>query len=57
MSNEARSNSAALIWSVAEILRGDFKQSEHQKVVLPFNVLRRLDAVLASGKAEFLTKR
>jgi type I restriction enzyme M protein len=45
-----------LIWSVAEILRGDFKQSEYQKVVLPFTVLRRLDAVLADGKAEFLER-
>jgi type I restriction enzyme M protein len=56
MSKDAQSNSAALIWSVAEILRGDFKQSEYQKVVLPFTVLRRLDAVLADGKAEFLER-
>lgn len=56
MSKDAQNNNASLIWSVAEILRGDFKQSEYQKVVLPFTVLRRLDAVLADGKAEFLAK-
>ena len=42
-------NSQALegfVWSIAEILRGDFKQSEYGKVVLPFVVLRRLDCIL-----------
>ena len=43
--NSALTNNASLVWSVAEILRGDIKQSEYQKVVLPFTVLRRLDAV------------
>jgi len=45
-----------LIWAIAELLRGDFKQSEYQKVILPLTVLRRLDAVLADGKTEFLEK-
>ena len=35
------------IWSIAELLRGNYKQSEYGKVVLPFTVLRRLDCVLA----------
>jgi len=39
------------IWSIAEILRGNYKQSEYGKVVLPFTVLRRLDCVLAPTKA------
>ena len=56
MTEEALNNNANLIWSVAEILRGDFKQSEYQKVVLPLTVLRRLDAVLTPKKAEFLAK-
>ena len=38
---------SALIWSVADLLRGDFKQSEYGRVILPFTVLRRLDCVLA----------
>ena len=28
------------IWSVADLLRGDYKQSEYQKVILPLTVLR-----------------
>jgi type I restriction enzyme M protein len=37
---------SAFIWSVADLLRGDYKQSEYGKVILPFTVLRRLDCVL-----------
>ena len=47
-------NHAALIWSVAELLRGDYKQSEYGKVVLPLTVLRRFDCVLEPGKDEVL---
>ncbi len=38
---------ASFIWSVADLLRGDYKQSEYGKVVLPLTVLRRLDCVMA----------
>lgn len=38
-------NHAAFIWSVADLLRGDDKQSEYGKVVLPLTVLRRFDCV------------
>ena len=38
------------IWSIAELLRGDYKQSEYGKVVLPFTILRRLDCVLVPTK-------
>ncbi len=41
---------SSFVWSVADILRGDFKQSEYGKVVLPFVVLRRLDCILAGSK-------
>lgn len=37
---------AGFIWSVADLLRGDYKQSEYGKVILPFTVLRRLDCVM-----------
>jgi type I restriction enzyme M protein len=37
---------SSFIWSVAGLLRGDYKQSEYGKVILPFTVLRRLDCVL-----------
>jgi type I restriction enzyme M protein len=43
-------NLSAFIWSVADLLRGDFKQSDYGKVILPFTVLRRLDCVLEPTK-------
>ena len=42
------------IWSIAELLRGDYKQSEYGKVILPLVVLRRLDCVLADTKAKVI---
>ncbi len=53
---ESINNHAAFIWSVADLLRGDYKQSEYGKVILPFTVLRRLDCVLAPVKDEMLAK-
>jgi type I restriction enzyme M protein len=41
--NEKTQNLGSFVCSIAEILRGDFKQSEYGKVILPFVVLRRLD--------------
>ena len=38
---------AADIWSVADLLRGDYMRHEYGEVILPFTVLRRLDAVMA----------
>jgi type I restriction enzyme M protein len=43
-------NLSSFIWSVADLLRGDYKQSEYGKVILPFTVLRRLDCVLEPTK-------
>ena len=40
------------IWSVADLLRGDYKQSEYQKVILPLTVIRRLDCVTKPTKEE-----
>lgn len=39
-------NLADFIWSVADVLRGDFRQSEFGRIILPFTVLRRLECVL-----------
>ncbi|MBQ4853508.1 SAM-dependent DNA methyltransferase [Rhodanobacter sp. B2A1Ga4] len=47
---------SALIWSVADLLRGDYKQSEYGRVILPFTVLRRLDCVLAPTKQKVLAE-
>lgn len=45
---------ADLIWRVADLLRGDYKQSDYGKVILPMTVLRRLDSILAPTKEEVL---
>lgn len=47
-------NLGSFVWSIAEILRGDFKQSEYGKVILPFVVLRRLDCILEESKGAVL---
>ena len=48
--------SANFIWSIADLLRGDYKQSDYGKVILPLTVLRRLDCVLETSKDEVLKK-
>lgn len=47
---------SAFIWSVADLLRGDYKQSEYGRVILPFTVLRRLDCVLEASKPAVLAE-
>jgi len=47
---------SSFIWSVADLLRGDYKQSEYGKVILPFTVLRRLDCVLEATKPAVLAE-
>ena len=49
-------NLSAFIWSVADLLRGDYKQSDYGKVILPFTVLRRLDCVLEPTKKHVLAE-
>lgn len=56
MSDAIIKNHAAFIWSVADLLRGDYKQSEYGKVILPLTVLRRLDCVLEPTKTKVLEK-
>jgi type I restriction enzyme M protein len=45
---------ANFIWSIANLLRGDYKQSDYGKIILPFTVLRRLDCVLEPTKQKVL---
>ena len=47
---------SAFLWSVADLLRGDYKQSDYGKVILPFTVLRRLDCVLEPTKQAVLAE-
>lgn len=50
------SQTAAYIWSLADLLRGDFKQSQYGRVILPFTILRRLECVLEQNKAAVLAQ-
>ncbi len=52
----SEANLSSFIWSVADLLRGDYKQSEYGKVILPFTVLRRLDCVLEATKPAVLAE-
>ena len=54
MNNETHSQTAAFIWSVADLLRGDFKQSQYGRIILPFTLLRRLECVLEPAKEAVL---
>jgi len=47
---------SSFIWSVADLLRGDYKQSDYGKVILPFTVLRRLECVLEATKDAVLAE-
>ncbi|AZM54561.1 restriction endonuclease subunit M [Streptomyces sp. WAC 01529] len=46
-SGPTHSKMASDIWAVADLLRGDYKRHEYGQVILPFTLLRRLDAVMA----------
>lgn len=46
--------SANFIWDIADLLRGDYKQSEYGRIILPLTVLRRLDCVLEPTKQAVL---
>lgn len=52
----ADTNLSTFLWSVADLLRGDYKQSDYGKVILPFTVLRRLDCVLEPTKKAVLAE-
>lgn len=54
MQREEIRSLGGFVWSIADILRGDFKQSEYGKVILPFVVLRRLDCILEESKKQVL---
>ncbi len=47
---------ANFCWSVADLLRGDYKQADYGKVILPFTLLRRLDCVLEPTKKSVLAE-
>jgi len=53
---QSTNNLAAYIWSLADLLRGDFKQSQYGRVILPFTLLRRLEGVLEKSKEKVLAE-
>ena len=54
MNAEKYSQLATFIWSVADLLRGDFKQSQYGRIILPLTLLRRMERVLAPTKESVL---
>ncbi len=54
--NNNFSQTAAYIWSLADLLRGDFKQSQYGRIILPFTLLRRLEGVLKPTKSAVLAQ-
>jgi type I restriction enzyme M protein len=45
---------ANFLWSIADLIRDDFKRSKYADVILPLTVLRRIDCVLEPTKLEVL---
>jgi len=54
VNTENHSQTAAFLWSIADLLRGDFKQSQYGRIILPFTLLRRMECVLAPTKGEVI---
>jgi len=54
--SDTPNNLASYIWSLADLLRGDFKQSQYGRIILPFTLLRRLECVLDATKADVLAQ-
>jgi type I restriction enzyme M protein len=52
--DQKSNNLASFIWTVADLLRGDFKQSQYGRIILPFTLLRRLECVLAPTQEKVL---
>src|SRR5690554_2410243 len=49
-------NLASYCWSIADLLRGDFRQSQYGRIILPFTLLRRLEGVLEASKEQVLAE-
>lgn len=54
--SQSTNNLASYIWSLADLLRGDFKQSQYGRIILPFTLLRRLECVLEATKPAVLAE-
>jgi type I restriction enzyme M protein len=56
VNTENHSQTAAFLWSIADLLRGDFRQSQYGRIILPFTLLRRMECVLAPTKDAVLAQ-
>ncbi|TBW33590.1 SAM-dependent DNA methyltransferase [Azotobacter chroococcum] len=56
MNTENHSQTAAFLWSIADLLRGDFKQSQYGRIILPFTLLRRMECVLAPTREAVISE-
>jgi type I restriction enzyme M protein len=54
--SQSTNNLASYIWSLADLLRGDFKQSQYGRIILPFTLLRRLECVFKEHKQDVLAE-
>lgn len=54
--SDSPKNLASYIWSLADLLRGDFRQSQYGRIILPFTLLRRLECVLQPSKTNVLSE-
>ena len=54
--DRAADPNAALIWKIADLLRGPYQPNQYGDVILPFTVLRRLDCILEPTKEQVLTE-
>nr|WP_322619464.1 type I restriction-modification system subunit M N-terminal domain-containing protein [Shewanella sp. YLB-07] len=54
--SQTPNNLAAFCWSIVDLLRGDFKQSQYGRIILPFTLLRRLEGVLEQSKEAVLAE-
>ena len=54
--SQTPNNLATFCWSIVDLLRGDFKQSQYGRIILPFTLLRRLEGVLEQSKEAALAE-
>ena len=54
--SQSANNLASYSWSLADLLRGDFKQSQYGRIILPFTLLRRLECVQKATKSDVLAE-
>lgn len=54
--SQSTNNLASYSWSLADLLRGDFRQSQYGRIILPFTLLRRLECVLKGTKDKVLAE-